>query len=355
MYKLKKIIKKYTSENNIKLVIDFFDANNIKNLNFSDETIVPLNFFNQMGGKANSFIIEVSSEKNKYKIRLYKYVEKDEKNFKTINFIKINSELQEDGDFGNGDQCGVLIIDTKNKESNIQSINNYEDCIACYYGENKKYKIGNILIQVMISMSINKDMEKIRLHDNSNSNCNGRNLPLIILRTMTHGSPLYTKYGFLPLDHNENNENEYKKNELKIYVDNKKNFKSQPNLTKKELQQIIYYAKFDKNKDKNIVYYIENIIMPRLKEKNNCIAEFINNVINDFLIYQKEINNINKNEKSKAKDEILCLSSSCELLDNILTVLYLKCGYYKYIEKTFELNLNNSEIIKDYKKNLNLQ
>lgn len=262
--------------------------------------------------------------------------------------------MQEDGDFSNGDQCGVLIIDTKNKESNIQSINNYKDCIACYYGENKKYKIGNILIQVMISMSINKGMEKIRLHDNSNYNCNGRNLPLIILRTMTHGSPLYTKYGFLPLDHNENNENEYKKNELKIYADNKKNFKSQPNLTKKELQQIIYYTKFDKNKDKNIIYYIENIIMPRLKERNNCIAEFINNVINDFLIYQKEINNINKNEKSKVKDEILCLSSSCELLDNILTVLYLKCGYYKYIEKTFELNLNNSEIIKDYKKKLKL-
>ena len=209
------------------------------------------------------------------------------------------------------------------------------------------YKIGDILVQVMIYMSINRGMKKIKLHDNSNYKCNGHNLSLIILRTMTHGKPLYSKYGFLPLNHNKDNNNEYKKNELQIYEDNKKLFKSQPKMTKNELLEIIYYTKFDKNKDKIMLYYINNIIIPRLKE-NNIISEFLNNIINDFLIYQeqmKKYSKLNKNELSKIKDDILYLSSACELLDNILMVIYLKCGYYKYIEKTFELNLENNKII----------
>ena len=360
MYKLQKIIKKYTSENNIKLVIDFFDKNNIKNLNFHNETIISLNFNqkNLIGGKDDSEFIDVYLDKNKYKIRVYKYTEKDDNNFKTINFIKINSELQEDGNISNGDHCAILIIDTKYKESNIQSVNNYKDCIACYYENNKKYKIGDILIQVMIYISINKGMKKIRLHDNSNYKCNNYDLPLIILRTITHGKPFYSKYGFLPLNHNDDDDKEYKKNELQIYEDNKKLFKTQPKMTKNELLQILHYTKFDKNKDKNLLYYIDNIIYPRLNEKNNIINEFINNVIDDSLIYKKRIekySKLNKNERPKIKDEILYLSSACELLDNILMNIYLKCGYYKYTEKTFELDLENNKLIQDYKKKLKLK
>jgi hypothetical protein len=210
-------------------------------------------------------------------------------------------------------------------------------------------------------MSINKGMNKIKLHDNSNYKCNGYDLPLIILRTMTHGKPFYSKYGFLPLNYNKDNKNEYKKNELQIYEDNNKLFKSQPKMTKNELLQIIHYTKFDKNKDKNILNYINNIVILRLKENNNLINEFLNNIINDSLIYQEQINKyskyskLNKNELSKIKDDVIYLSSVCELLDNILMVIYLKCGYYKYTEKTFELNLKNNKIIQDYKNKLKLK
>jgi hypothetical protein len=139
---------------------------------------------------------------------------------------------------------------------------------------------------------------------------------------------------------------------IDTYIDKNKLFKSQSKMTKNELLQIIHYTKFDKNKDKNILNYINNIVILRLKENNNLINEFLNNIINDSLIYQEQIN---KNELSKIKDDVIYLSSACELLDNILMVIYLKCGYYKYTEKTFELNLQNNKIIQDYKNKLKLK
>lgn len=360
MYKLKNIIKKYVLEKNIDIVIDFLYKNNIKNLNFYNETIIPLNFYkkNQNGGNDNSEYVDVYLEKNKYQIRLYTYTEKgNENNYKIANFIKINSNLNKDNEFNNNDHCGILLIDTKNKESTIQSLNNYKDCVACYYENEKKYKIGDILIQVMIYISINKGMKKIRAHDNSNYNCDGINIPLIVLRTITHGKPYYSKFDFLPLNHNNKNENEYKKNEIQIYNDNNELFKTQPKMEKNELLKIIQYKKFDKNKDKYMLNYINNVIIPRLNEKNNIISDFINEIINDSLIYKKEMkehHKLNKNKQIKIPDNILCLSSACEFLDNILINIYLKCGYYKYTEKTFELKLED-ETIKDYKKKLKLK
>jgi hypothetical protein len=207
-------------------------------------------------------------------------------------------------------------------------------------------------------MSINKGMKKIKLHDNSNYKCERYNIPLIILRTMTHGKPFYSKYGFLPLNHNNKNENEYKKNEIQIYEDNNNLFKTQPKMTKNELLQIINYTKFDKNKDKYMLYYIYNIIIPRLNEENNIISDFLNNILNDSLIYKKQIDKYSKSNKiklSEIKDDILCLSSACELLDNILAYIYINCGYYKYTEKTFELNLVNNKFVTDYKKKIKLE
>lgn len=129
-------------------------------------------------------------------------------------------------------------------ESNILSINNYKDCVRCYYEKNKTYKISRILIQVMIQMSINKGMKKINLHDNSNYESNGFNIPLINLRTMTHRKLLYSKYGFVPFNHNKKEDNKYYRDELHIYLDNKKLFRTNPKITKKELISIIYIAKY---------------------------------------------------------------------------------------------------------------
>ena len=188
MYKLQTIIKKYITNDKINNIIEYFNQNNITNLNFIDKYIIPLKFHNSNlnGGKDDSIFIDVNLKNKKYQARLYKYTEHDNKDYKTINFIKIESILQEDGEFSNADHCAILIVDTDIKESNIQSINNYKDCIKCYDEKNNVYKIGDILIQIMIYMSINKGMKKMNLHDNSNYKCNKYDIPLINLRTMTH-------------------------------------------------------------------------------------------------------------------------------------------------------------------------
>ena len=172
---------------------------------------------------------------------------------------------------------------------------------------------------------------------------------------MTHGKPLYTKYGFLPLNHNEHGDDEYKNNELQIYEDNKKLFKSEPKMTKKELLSIIFYNKFDKNKDKSLLYYINNILIPRLTDKNNLIVDFLNNIINDSLNNQKEKDsNLDKNELSKLKNYKMHLPA-CELLQNISKTIFFKCGYFDYLHKKFILNLENKKIIQYYKNHMKLK
>jgi hypothetical protein len=291
-------------------------------------------------------------DKNKYQVRIYKHTQEDDPDYKTINFIKIKSILEKNGEFNNGDHCAILIIDTKNKIANIQSVNNYKDSIKCYYEKDKTYKIGDILIQVMIYISLNKHMKTINLHDNSNYKCNKFNIPLINLRTITHGKPLYSKFGFYPINHNKENDTYYYKNEFKIYEDNKKIFISNPKMSKKELIDIIFLTKYDKIKDINMLEYINNIIIPRLKEKNNLISDFINNIINDSS--QNKTNTSNELENTK-KDIKKYDYESCKLLKNILMIIYNKCGYYDYIEKTFVLNLENKNTIQHYKNKLKLK
>lgn len=72
--------------------------------------------------------------------------------------------------------------------------------------------------------------------------------------------------------------------------------------------------------------YIKDIIIPKLKEKNNLISDFLNNIIND-------------SQKLPNKDDNKYYYESFKLLHNMLMILYNKCGYYDYQEKTFELNL----------------
>jgi len=328
MYKLRNIIKKYISDDKNNEIMDFLNNNNINDLEFIEDTIIPLKLYskNKVGGKNNKESKDEFLDKNKYQIKIYKYIDPNEKNYKTMNFLKIESVLQENGVFSNGDHCAILILDTKINESNIQSVNNYKDCIKCYDDKNNMYKIGDILVQVMIYMSINKGMKKINLHDNSHYKCHKHSIPLINLRTMTHGIPLYSKYGFKPINHNKEKGNIYSKDELQIYTDNKKIFLTNPKMSKKELLKIIFYTNFDNKKDNEMLNYINNIVVPRLKENNNLISEFLNDIIKD-----------------SKDDKKIILIEACKLLKNIFIVIYNKCGYYDYIEKTFELNLENKK------------
>jgi hypothetical protein len=213
------------------------------------------------------------------------------------------------------DFCGIIILDEENNAT-IQSINNYTDCIKCF--DNKSFKVGEILIRIMISICVHKDVKKIQLTDNSYLECANDKIPLIYLRTITHGEPYYTKFKFHPINHNKNGENEYYKNELQIYRDNLNIFNTNPTIKKDILIKILNYQQFDKIKDKNMINYLNNELIPLIMN-----TQTINISIKDFVT-----NLINENKKI-----------SCLLLMNILFPIFYKCGYkaykYKYFEHVF--------------------
>lgn len=91
-------------------------------------------------------------------------------------------------------------------------------------------------------------------------------------------------------------------------------------MPKQKLIKMLFYKKFNKKEDKNIFNYINNILIPRLKNDNVIVSKFINKLVNDSNDY------------------------SCDILHNILYELYRQCGYqkykYKYKYKYFVLDID---------------
>ena len=276
---------------------------------------------NLYGGKNESKNINISLRNDKYQAKIYEY---DDGYYKSISFVKINSIFNDNNDdYNENDICGVILID-KNNNADINSIVNYQDCIKCF--ENKTFKIGEVLIQIMIGICVYKNVNKIELIDNSYLECGNEKIPLIYLRTITHGKPYYTKFNFYPINHNKKNENEYYKNEIQIYYDNIEIFKTNPKINKKKLIKILNYKKFDDVKDKNMIDYINDDIIPNLKDENISISNFVSNLI-------------------KKKKKI-----TCHLLKNILMPLYYKGEYNEYKYKKFEFILDKKykDIVKTH-------
>ncbi len=320
-------VKKYIPEKHIFDIINFFKENKVNfNFNtFKSSKTLKLNIYNTslfksssiddnhiiLGGNDNSKKIEIDIKNTKYETKIYEY---DDGYSKTINFVKINSIFnKKKDDFNEDDFCGVMIFDDKNKEATIQSINSYDDCIKCF--ENKSFKIGEILFRIMICICVFKKIKKINLIDNSYLNCGNDNIPLIYLRTITKGKPYYSRYGFYPINHNKDGENDYYENELQIYRDNVDTFNKNPTMKKNKLIKILNYQKFDEIKDKKMIDYLNNIIMPYInsfKSDDISIKDFVSFMIED-------------------KKKIPCL-----LLANIIMTLFNKCGYKQYKYKHFE-------------------
>ena len=303
-------VKKYISEKYIFDIMNFFKEQKV-NFNFKTFRFCS--------------IIKLKIHNNNYETRIYEY---DDGYSKTINFVKIHGIFNKNNDdfnkdFNEDEICGVVIISKDENENNVasiyhQSTNNYTDCICIKCFENKTYKIGDILMKIIICICAHKNVKKIQLTDNSYFSCGMEKIPLIFLRTITHGKPFYTKYGFMPINHNKENKNTYRKNELLIYNNNYDKYKKNPTIKKKDFIQILNYKKFDKITDKKMINYINNIIIPSLQDKNISMRDFVSNLLK------------NKN-KNKNKNNI-----SCELLSNIILNIYYKCGYDKYDYKYFE-------------------
>ena len=314
MGRLRTVLQKYIPEKQFFDTVEFFKDQKINYLYFIKSKILPLELINDNlinsnleGGK--KYDLELKINNQKYQVHIDQYSDTLDKNVKIINFIKFNAELDERGEYKEDDHCGILIFDKQQETATIQSINNYTECIKCIESA-KPFKVGDVLMQIMMIVSLRKNIKKIFLTDNSYLMCANSKIALIHLRTITQGMPFYTKYGFIPTY-----EDEYK-----IFRDNKKIFQKKPSLTKEEIINLLYYRKFDEKRNKNIIDYINNILIPRLK-KNNLVSEFINNIINDR---KKE---------------------GCTILNNIYMKIYDKIGYTVYDNRHFELDLIKNKLI----------
>ena len=126
--------------------------------------------------------------------------------------------------------------------------------------------------------------------------------------------PYYLKYGFIPIDEEE-------QDILKI---NKQKFLNDPKLTKEKFINYFMYRDFDEEKDKKMLNYINSMLIPRLKE-NNLISNIIKSMIKD------------KNKES------------CKLLYHIYMRIYYDVKYIEYTNKGFELDLKKNDVIKTSK------
>lgn len=309
MHKYFQTINKYVSENNFYDTLDFLRDNQIQNLTFEKNKKIKLKYNNSLQGGnlsgLNNFIVN-----SEYIANIDEYIDTVDKNNKYINFIKIDDNFIgcERGDYKNDDHCAILIIDMKIKSASIQSLNNYKDCLKCN-DINDEYKIGDVLMRIILTLCRKEKIKEISLTDNSYFLCNNDNnkIQLKYLRTLTKGEPYYCKFGFRP---------KYDE-DIKTWKYNKKKFLEKPTITKKELMNIILYRKFNEKdtKDKKILTYINDMILPKLQDVN-----IVSNVVKMLM---------------ECKNSI-----SCHLLNVIYMNLYFEIDYKEYQNKTFVLNFN---------------
>lgn len=333
MVRLRNVLEKYVASNQMFDMVEYFKDNDVQYLYPNKKYCFILDVINNNMLGGDEYTLDVKINKIKYQVNIDEYSDmiytqssnksfenkeyvkvnindikmNENPNKKTISFIKFNSIKDERGDYKENDHCAVLIVDFVKKKSTIQSISNYVDCVRCLTDNKIIFRTGDILTQIMIIMSMKNKLKYIELTDNSYLLCKNSKLSLIHLRTMTKGKPFYSKYGFIPL-------HEY---ETDIYNHNLKIYNEKKTLVKDKIIKYLYFKEFDKVKDVQILNYIENTIIPRLKPIN-LVSDFINSIIND---------------NSKV---------GCFLLYNIYMKIYEDVGYYKYVNKKFVLHLKNS-------------
>jgi hypothetical protein len=306
------ILSKYFEDHNMFNVMEFIRDSKIQLLKFVKSTTLSLDLHNNLiGGDIENVTIKVNG--NKYLIQKDEYEDMGGDNRLIIDLIKIKAKPDSNGDFYKNDNCAILIIDKSNKTGAIQSLANYTDCLKCI-DKIHPFKVGDVLIRIIIILAHRNGLVKLNLTDDSYLECSNIKIPLIHLRTMTKGEPFYCKYGFFP-----NTERE-----CKVYKYNKKIYLSKPMISKKRFIKYIISNEFyiKHSKDKKIIYYINNILIPRL-EDNNIVSILINSMINDKI------------------------EESCYLLYYSYMKIFEYCKYSLYVFKSFDLDMNNISLHKN--------
>lgn len=181
---LNRLIELYKNDTSIlsKILLMF---NNIKTkfeiVNKSQKKF--LKFVNQKGGKIKTFLN--NNETFYYNVEYAKSLDT------TYSHNEVYLLTVNEGNEG----CRLILIDKERNEANIQSVSNYSDCIICK-NPDVKYKVGVVLIQIIIYECKKLKVKKITLEDNSQKIFTGSSIELIYYRTMAQGTPYYIKFGF---------------------------------------------------------------------------------------------------------------------------------------------------------------
>lgn len=225
----------------------------------------------------------------------------------------IDTNSKEKGKLDDKTPCSLLLMDKTNKSANIQSVSNFSNCVYCK-DKNNLYKVGDILMQIMIERCKKNTILKVNLHDNAEITSNkGLKFKLSFFRILTKGEAYYMKYGFIPTE---------KQDDVVYNIDL---FDTKPKITFRILMEIIYDIK--KNNSNNNRY---DILL------NNIFEEYKNMDAN--ILVSKLINDLYNSEFS-------------DILQQIYQKIFYKVGYKNIHQISYCLDLKPfymSEFIKLY-------
>ena len=259
-------------------------------------------FYNQKGGKINK--IKLLKTEFYYNIEYAKAIDANTP-YNEVYLLTVNEGI-------NG--CGLILIDKERKEANVQSVADYSDCVICKNSETK-YKVGAIMMQIIIYECKKLKMKKITLEDNSKKNFTGSSIELIYYRTIAQGLPYYCKFGFI--------------NIIPLIVrKNKEIWEKKPKIRKNKLIEILI-NNIPQNEKKLI-----DLFKFFLKDyKDDIIAQ-------DFLIklFDKAINKEKEITNRRNNGEIIKnINTYARILYLIIKKLYNILGYEPLVDNKFIL------------------
>jgi hypothetical protein len=287
-----------------KILLMFHDIKNNYTI-FNKSPDKKLKFLNQKGGEIKIFTN--NNIKYKYNVEYAKPINK-KYSYNQVQLLTIN-----DGTYG----CGLMIIDKIRNEANIQSVSDYSDCIICENNE-VKYKVGAIIVQILIYECTKLKNKKLTLEDNSKKNFTGSSIELFYYRTMTQGTPYYTKFGFksiTPL----------------IITENKINYEKKHKIKKNKLIEILNNN--INNDEKKLVELLKKI----LNTFNNNeleISNFLIFIFNKAIEKEKQIT-----DKRNNGEHINFINSYAKILNLIIKELFIKYNYKLLPDNKFVLFL----------------
>lgn len=221
--------------------------------------------------------------------------------------------------------CGLILLDYETKEARIQTVSNYQECVYCSNSD-ITYKVGDIMMQIMIDICNKQKMKKITLEDNSKKKFTGNSVELIYFRTMTHGLPYYTKFNFRSSSYS------------KIIRDNKQHYESNPSFNKKIINEILT-TKIDLKKNKTLQKVFEESLN-FFKHNSVSVRDYMNYLFK-LTEQEEKLLEIKREEYKVKKKTFDKINTHAFLIILILKDLYTKAGYIILPSDSFVRFLRN--------------